>query len=382
MKIVILPDSFKGTLSSIEVCNTITDAIHKECNDIDVISYPFGDGGENTLDCFRYMRKEYVLTSGNFSSPFFNRKQCSYLLNGKQAIMESAKVIGLQDVERKDPLTASTYGLGEMILDALCHGVTSFIITLGGSCTNDGGAGMLAALGMSFHDSEGKEFIPTGGNLNKISHIDMSHLDERLSHCHFRLLSDVRNPLLGKSGASHVFARQKGASEKDILILEENMTHYAEIISKITGKELQYSDGMGAAGGLTYAFASFFDHEIISGAKAILDLYDIEHKIDDVDLIITGEGKTDSSSFDGKCIQVIADLARKHGKKVLLVSGYIEKDVENDLPKYGFHDHISIQKDEKKEFSEIRKNARKDLYEAVVEYIRENKEKCSIWSKY
>ena len=376
MKILLLPDSFKGTMSSIEVCQIIQSAFKKETDD-EIIAYPFGDGGENTLDCFEYVLKDSQKIKKRFTSPYSEKKESGYLVKGNTAIIESAKVIGLQQENKRNPLIASTYGLGEMIKDALDHKVSSIIITLGGSCTNDGGAGMLCALGMKFYDSENKPFIPTGGTLAKIQNIDVSQLDKRLEHCRFTLLSDVNNPLLGNNGASFVFARQKGADDAEIPVLEENMKAYSEKIQSFTHKDIVQNPGMGAAGGLSFAFASFFDYEICSGAKKILELYKIEDKIDDIDLIITGEGRTDISSFDGKCIQIVSGLAKRHAVKVLLISGYIEKDVIPKLKENGIEEYISIQENKDKEFAEIRKHAKEDLYDAVVKYIRDKKA-CSI----
>lgn len=370
---MILMDSFKGTLSSIEACELISTAIRKERRDINILSYLFGDGGENTLECFKKVLKDAQSVHTMVSSPYRIKEDAEYLIQNNTAIIESAKVIGLDKIDKRNPYLTSTYGLGQLIEDALDKGCRSFLVTLGGSSTNDGGAGMLSALGAEFIKKDGNEFISTGGTLNEIDNISISQLDARLKDCKFTLFSDVNNPLLGESGATFVFSRQKGASDKDIPILEENMRHYRDMVSKATGKDLSSMPGTGAAGGLAYGFSSFFDCTIKSGAKEILSLYGIEEKLNDVDLLITGEGRTDSSSLDGKCISILSSMAKKHKIRVLLVSGSIEKKILPKLKDIGITDYLSIQKDETKTFEEIKLHAKEDLLHSMIEYIREGR---------
>ncbi len=380
MKILILPDSYKGTLSSTEVIDVLQGILHEELPDAKVYSFPFSDGGENALDCYKAVLKEAREIRMEAFSPDLRRKQeVSYLIYKDRAIVESAKAIGLMQVEEKNPFLTSSYPLGEVLLSILDCGISSFILTLGGTCTNDGGSGMLSALGVRFMDIHGHPFVPTGGSLGDIAEIETSHLDRRLKNCHFFLLSDCTNPLLGENGASHVFSKQKGADKKEERdLLEKNMSYYCSLLEKKTSKKTRNLPGMGAAGGLPFGISQFFSFTLSSGAEEILSLYQIDSLLDEVDLLITGEGRTDSSSLDGKCISVLASHAKKKKKKVLLVSGYIEPEVIPSLSEIGITDCLSVEKDENTDFSLIQKHARENLRKAFRNYLKEGKKRCFI----
>lgn len=374
MKVLILLDSYKETLSSIQASEIISLAIKEKYPKTSITIYPFADGGENTLDCFKYVfkkakEKKIIVSSSCLSI----KKEIEYLIYEDMAIIESAKIIGLEDTKIKNPFLTTTYGLGEVILDALDKNIRNFIITLGGTATSDGGAGMLSRLGIQFLNENDEVFIPTGGTLHQIKDISLTNIDPRLKECQFTLLSDVENPLLGKNGANYVFAKQKGAKDEDIPELEKNMAHYATKVSHFTKRDIASDAKMGAAGGLSFGFASFFKTKIELGGKKILSLYQIEGKIENYDLIITGEGKTDEQSFSGKCISIVSSIAKKHHVKVFLVSGYIEEDIKDKLKDIGVTDYLSIQKDKSKSFLEIKRDAKKDLYDTLIEYISEDK---------
>ncbi len=380
MKILILSDSYKGTLSSSEVMDVLRMVLHEEYPDATIYSFPFSDGGENALDCYKSVLKEAKEITLETSSPDGKRKQkVSYLINQDIAIIESAKAIGLMQVEERNPFLTSSSPLGEVLLSALDHDIHSFILTLGGTCTNDGGCGMLSAFGVRFLDSYGNSFVPTGGTLGKIEKIETSHLDSRLKDCHFSLLSDCTNPLLGENGASHVFSKQKGASTKeDRDLLEKNMSHYASLLENETKRKTMNLPGMGAAGGLPFGISQFFDFTLSSGAEEILSLYQIDSLLDEVDLLITGEGKTDSSSLDGKCISVLASHAKKKNKKVLLISGYIEPEIIPELHEIGITDCLSVEKEDTKNLSYLQKHAKEHLRNAFRKYLKEGNRQCFI----
>ncbi len=380
MKILLLPDSFKGTLSSREVIDVLQGVLHEEFVDAMVYSFPFSDGGENALDCYKAILKGVKEIRVETSSPDLERRQkVSYLIYQDTAIIESAKAIGLMQTEEKNPFQTSSSPLGEVLLSVVDHGIYSIILTLGGTCTNDGGCGLLSAIGFRFLDVVGNPILPTGGRLGNIEKIDISHLDKRFLDCHFTLLSDCTNPLLGKDGASHVFSYQKGAiKEEERETLEKNMSHYASLLENMTQKKTRNLPGMGAAGGIPFGISQFFDFHLSSGAEEILSLYQIDSLLDEVDLLITGEGKTDSSSLNGKCISVLASHARKKNKKVLLVSGYIEPEIIPSLYDIGITDYVSVEKDQSKDFSSIQRNAKQNLRNAFRKYLKEEGTRCFI----
>jgi len=362
MKILLIPDSFKGTLTSQEVINIIKMELSIKYPSACIVGYPFADGGEGSLACLKEVLSDYQeFHKEVIACELDNTRDASYLISNNKAIIDSSLVMGLP-YSKKNPFITTTYGVGQLILDALDKGSRKFIITIGGSSTNDGGAGMLSALGVTFYH-QNKLFIPTGGTLKDIDMVDTSHLDKRLKDCEFKILSDVTNPLLGSQGATYTYALQKGASKHDLPLLEEGMKHYASLICS----QKETKKGSGAAGGLGYAFLSFFPSHLVSGAEEILRLYHYDERIKDVDMIITGEGKTDSSSLNGKCISIIAKHSQN--KRLVLLSGYVEKEVYDSLRNIGFNEIYSIQNDKNKTLEEIQAHAKEDLKASVVKYI-------------
>lgn len=241
-----------------------------------------------------------------------------------------ASASGLQLVPEGElcPLEATTYGTGELILQALNDGFTTFIIGLGGSATNDGGSGMLQALGMHLLDEQGNEISWGGGELSKVNRIDINSFDKRISKSRFIIASDVQNPLVGLQGASHVFGPQKGASVEEVNFLDSNMLVWADEIAKTTGIELHNQPGAGAAGGIGGAFQAFFPIEMKRGVDVVLEYTKLEDELENADLVITGEGKVDSQTIFGKTALGVAQLAKSNNVPTIIIAGSIGEDIE------------------------------------------------------
>lgn len=328
-KIVLAPDSFKGTMSSIKICDIMEAEIKKFYPDAEVIKIPVADGGEGTVDAFLEAvggEKIHVMVKG----PYFETMDSFYgiLADGKTAVIEMAAAAGLPLVEnRKNPFLTTTYGVGELIRHAVESGCRNLIIGLGGSCTNDGGAGMAAALGVKFICKDGEEFIPTGGTLSRVDRIDTSEIMD-LSGVTITVMCDVNNPLCGENGASKVFGPQKGADAAMTELLDRNLRHFAEIIKVHLNKDITDMPGAGAAGGMGAGTAAFLDAELKRGIDVVLDTAGFDSLLEGTDLVFTGEGKIDSQSLSGKVICGVASRAKKHNVPVIAVVGDIGDDTE------------------------------------------------------
>lgn len=299
-KIVVVPDSFKGTMSSVEVCDIMEKGIKNIYPRAQVVKIPIADGGEGTVDAFlSYDRGEKVKV--RVKDPLLRDIDSFYgILPDGTAVIEMAAASGLPLVENeKNPCLTTTYGTGQLIKAALDKGCRSFIIGVGGSATNDGGIGMAAALGVRFTDSEGKEISLTGAGLGALQHIDASGIDVRLAQCEISVACDVKNPLYGENGAAYVFAPQKGADAPKVELLDNNLRHYSEVIMKCMHKEIHGVPGAGAAGGLAAGLLAFTPARLAPGIELIMDYIDFEKAISDAELIITGEGKIDGQSLAG-----------------------------------------------------------------------------------
>lgn len=330
MKVVVAIDSFKGSLSSMEAGMAAREGILKAC-DADVIVKPLADGGEGTVEALLSgMGGEKIEIP--VTGPLGDRVTCSYgiLKNGKTAVMEMAEAAGLKLVPKEllNPLNTSTYGVGEMIKDAIGRGCRDFIIGIGGSSTNDGGIGMLKALGYEFYDSDGKAVGPEGRELSRIASLSTVGALAELRECRFRIACDVNNPLYGPLGAAHVFGPQKGASPEIVEILDEGLRIYSDTVARITGKSTAALPGAGAAGGLGYAFVTFLNAELESGISIILKEICLEEDIKDADFVVTGEGKLDFQTSMGKAPVGVARLAKKHGCKVIAFAGGTTDDAD------------------------------------------------------
>jgi len=328
-KIILAPDSFKGTMSAIKVCNIMEKEIKKFFPDIETVKIPVADGGEGTVDSLLEAtggKKVHVKVKG----PYFETIDSFYgiLKDGITAVIEMSAAAGLPLVEdRKNPSLTTTYGVGELIRHAVTNGCKNLVIGLGGSCTNDGGAGMAAALGVKFLDREGKEFIPTGGTLCRIDKIDTSEMMD-LSGLTITVMCDVNNPLCGDNGASKVFGPQKGADRDMTEFLDRNLRHYAEVIKFQLNRDIIDMPGAGAAGGMGAGTAVFLKAELKRGIDVVLDTVNFDSVLNGADLVFTGEGKIDGQSLRGKVVHGVATRAGKYGIPVIAVVGDIGDDIE------------------------------------------------------
>ena len=324
MKIIIVPDSFKGSLSAIEAANAVNRGVKKAFNEAETVLLPIGDGGEGTMETLvaatgGEIRK--VLVTG----PMNNQVEAAYgiLGDGNTCVIEMASASGLHLVpeEKLSPLQATTFGTGELIRKALDDGFSSFIIGLGGSATNDGGAGMLQALGLRILDAKGNEIGRGGEELSKVEQLDLTALDNRISGSKFIIASDVQNPMVGPNGASCIFGPQKGANAEEVELLDQNMTKWADHILKSIGMELHNKPGAGAAGGIGGAFQAFFPAEMKSGVDVVLDYIKLDEELEGADLVITGEGKVDSQTIFGKTPLGVAQRAKSKNVPTIIIAG-------------------------------------------------------------
>lgn len=318
MKLLMAFDSFKGTLSSLEAGNIARAAANTLGFDaaVQVVS----DGGEGLVDAFAYSNPAKLLTVRTVD-PLFCETDAVFALSGDTAVIECASAAGLCLVPeaKRDPQITTTFGVGLMIKAAIASGARRIILGLGGSATNDGGAGMAAALGAVFHDNDGNEFVPTGGTLGKIAEIDITEQKKTVGSVEFIACCDVTNPLLGENGASRIYAPQKGADSDAVEALEKNMENYAAII----GNDIAVCAGSGAAGGLGAAVRFYFGGELAPGFATLAPLIGLEEKICDADIVLTGEGCTDYQTNSGKLPAGVAELCKKHGKRCIVISGAV-----------------------------------------------------------
>ncbi len=331
MKVVIAPDSFKGSLSARDVSVNIEKGVRKVFESAEIISIPMADGGEGTVQSLVDSTKG-IIVSTKVKGPLMEEVDAFYgiLGDGTTAIIEMAAASGLpllHDNER-NPMKTTTYGTGELIKHALDRGCKKIIIGIGGSATNDGGAGMIKALGVKLLGKDGKDIGFGGGCLDKIEVIDLSGMDERLKSCKIVAACDVDNPLTGPRGASHVFGPQKGADPEMVEILDNNLQHYAEVVEKTTGISIKDFPGAGAAGGLGGGLLAFLGAELKRGIDIVIEAADFEEKIKDADIIITGEGRMDYQTQYGKTPYGVAQAARKHNIPVVAIVGSVGKNAE------------------------------------------------------
>ncbi|MEX9251642.1 glycerate 2-kinase [Pseudenterobacter timonensis] len=330
MKIVIAPDSYKESLSAAEVAQAIEKGFREIFPDADYVSVPVADGGEGTVEAMiaatRGKRQQAEVTG-----PLGEKVNACWGISGdgKTAFIEMAAASGLALVPPalRNPLLTTSRGTGELILDALDKGARNIVIGIGGSATNDGGAGMVQALGARLCDANGTEIGSGGGSLNSLNAIDISGLDPRLKECTIRVACDVTNPLTGDNGASRIFGPQKGATEALIVELDRNLAHYAEVIKKSLRIDVKNAPGSGAAGGMGAALMAFLGAELRSGVEIVTQALNLEEHIHDCTLVITGEGRIDSQSIHGKVPVGVANVAKKYHKPVIGVAGSLARDV-------------------------------------------------------
>ena len=330
MNVVVAIDSFKGSLSSLQAGNAVKEALIKADKTSTAEVFSLADGGEGTIEAM-YEGLGGEIKEIEVTGPIFNKVKSRYLiLPDKTSVIETATAAGLNLVpeNKRNPMDTTTFGVGELIKDAIASGCRNFIIGIGGSATNDGGIGMLTALGYDFRD-ENNETIPLcGKGLEHLYEISAKNVLPELEDCKFRIACDVNNPLCGKNGCSYIFAPQKGASEDDIVKMDLWLKKYAEIAKTISADADSDFPGAGAAGGLGFAFRTFTNAELESGIDIIIDAIRLEDGIKNCDIVVTGEGRLDSQTVMGKAPIGVAKLAKKYGKKVIAFSGIIGNGAE------------------------------------------------------
>ncbi len=329
MKVVIAIDSFKECMNSMEAGNAAKAGILKVC-DAQISVKPLADGGEGTTEALvEGMGGEYVFVE--VTGPLGTKRRARYgiLGDGRTAVMEMAEAAGiiLLKPEELNPSRATTYGVGEMIMDAVKRGCREFIIGIGGSATSEGGVGMLQALGYEFKTQDGNPIRRGLQDLDRIMAISKENVPKVLKECHFRVACDVTNPLCGENGAVYVYGPQKGVKEEEKPIFDGMMAHYADKTQEYIGADYRMAEGAGAAGGLGFAFLSYLPNvELKSGIDIVLEAVGLEQEIRDADIVITGEGRLDSQTAMGKAPVGVARLAKKYGAKVLAFAGGVTKD--------------------------------------------------------
>ena len=328
-KAILVPDSFKGTISSKRICEIMEKKIFDYFPDCEVIPIPVADGGEGSVDCFLEAAGGDKVTA-QVQDPFGDEMTAYYgIISDRTAVIEMAVCAGLPLAEgREDPAITSTYGVGQLIIDAAKRGCRKIIMCLGGSGTNDLGCGAVAATGVKFFDKDGKEFIPTGGTLKDIASVDLSGKDKILDGVEFVTMCDIDNPLYGETGAAYVFAPQKGADKECVEMLDNGLRSAAKIINSATGKEIDFIAGSGAAGGMGAGMVAFFNSTLQMGIETMLDAVDFSTVIDGADVVFTGEGRFDSQSLRGKVVIGVSKRAKEKDVPVVVIAGDYDKKLD------------------------------------------------------
>ena len=329
-KILLVPDSFKGTLSSRQVCQVMAGQLRRFFPQAQVKSIPVADGGEGSVEAFLAAAGGERRTR-TVTGPFGEPVEAFYgvLGDGRTAVIEMAACAGLPLAEgRLNPERATTYGVGELLLAAKEAGCTKAILGLGGSCTNDGGAGAAAALGAKFTRADGAAFVPTGGTLGEIAALDVSPVAQALQGMELTAMCDIDNPLYGDAGAAAVFAPQKGADAAMVARLDAGLRHLGQVSARCLGRDFSHLPGAGAAGGLGFGMAAFCGAQLRMGIDAVLDAVGFDSLLPGTDVVFTGEGKIDSQSARGKVVSGVAARCRKAGVPVVAVVGQIGQGFE------------------------------------------------------
>ena len=336
MNFLIAIDSFKGSLSSLEAGLAVKKAAEKVYGDAKCMVLPLADGGEGTMEAIVYASKGEKVTA-LVSDPLGREINAQYgIINGDTAVIEMASAAGITLVsdEERNPLNTTTYGVGEMIADAIGRGCRKFIIGIGGSATNDGGTGMLSALGFKFLKSDGSEIEKGAKGLFELCEIKSENALKELSECTFTVACDVTNPLCGDVGCSRIYGPQKGATEEMILKMDKALANFALLTKNVNISSDENYPGSGAAGGMGFAFMSYLGGVLKSGIETVTDAINLSEYAKEADIVITGEGKLDSQSCMGKAPVGVANIAKKYGKKVIAFSGVCADDA-GKLNEYG-----------------------------------------------
>ncbi|WP_318514093.1 glycerate kinase [Photobacterium leiognathi] len=329
MKIIIAPDSYKESLTAMEVATAIENGFRQVIPNAEYIKLPMADGGEGTVQSLvdasngTIIERSVTGPLGEQVNGFFG-----LMGDGKTAIIEMAAASGLHLVspELRNPMLTTSFGTGELILAALDQGVEHIIVGIGGSATNDGGIGMAQALGVRFLDENNKQISYSGGALDRLHRIDISNIDPRLLSVKLEVACDVDNPLCGEKGASQVFGPQKGATSEMVTQLDNNLAHYADIIKRDLGKDVKNMAGAGAAGGMGAAFLGLFNAQLRPGIEIVMGAVNLADTLQDADLVITGEGRIDSQTIHGKTPIGVARTAKRFNKPVVGIAGSLSYD--------------------------------------------------------
>lgn len=329
MKVLVLIDSFKGSMSSMEAGNAAKAGILRAHPDAEVVVRPLADGGEGTTDALIEGlggQRIKLTVTGPMGSPVL--AYYGILSDGTTAVMEMAQAAGITLVKpgEKDPHKATTYGVGEMICDAVHRGCRKFIIGIGGSATNDGGTGMLKALGVQFLTADGEDAGAGTDALERIHFIALDHLLPELAECEFQIACDVNNPLCGPNGATAIYGAQKGVKTEEMAAIDTAMQQYAKKTAECMGTDYAQMEGAGAAGGLGFAFVSYLGAKLVPGIDLILDVIHFPEEVQGADVVVTGEGRLDLQTAMGKAPIGVAKVAKKYGCKVIAFAGSVTKE--------------------------------------------------------
>ena len=373
MKIVLAPDSFKGNMTSMEVAEAFEKGVKRVLSGANCIKVPMADGGEGTVQSLvdgvggKFIRKSVVGPIGKIVSARYG-----LLSDGKTAVIEMAEASGLPLVTHKkmNPMKTTTFGTGELILDAAKRGAEAIIIGIGGSATNDGGVGMAQAIGVRFFNKQDKEISEygSGGMLKKIADINAKKMAPTLKKVKIIVACDVNNPLCGKSGAAYIFSPQKGATPKMVKILDDNLKHLGKVIKQTLKKDIISLKGAGAAGGLGAGLVAFARARMESGVEIVIEASNIRKHLKNADLAITGEGRVDSQTAFGKTPSGVAKVARKYRVPTIVIGGGITDDA-NDIFSFGI-DGLESACARDMSLDEAIKNSRKHLENAAERAIR------------
>lgn len=369
---VLAPDSFKESMSAEQACQAMQRGVLQVFPDACCIAVPMADGGEGTVEALLRSLDGQGITC-MVTGPLVTQQVSTYFAivdYGRTAVLEMAKANGIHllAAEQRNPMLTSTYGTGEMIKQALDRGIEKIIIGLGGSVTNDGGAGMAQALGVQFFNSTGEAIQVCGGNLDQINQIDISQLDARLKNTEILIASDVNNPLCGPNGASAIFGPQKGATPEMVQQLDLNLNHYANLVEASLGIFIKNVAGSGAAGGLGFGLMAFADAKLQSGVELIIEQSRLAEKIAQADYVLTGEGKIDSQTALGKTPFGVAQVAQQFNKPVLAFAGLVGEGIES-LFDAGFSQIVGINPPDCS-LEEALKNGEVNLEKAVSKTIK------------
>ena len=330
-KVILIPDSFKGTMSSSEICQIMRSVILEHYPDCEVVSIPVADGGEGSVDAFLDAvggKKVYKEVTG----PYPGEKVQGYygILPDNVAVIEMAAAAALPMVgERKNPAKTTTYGVGELMIDAARKGVRKIILGLGGSATNDAACGLASACGISFYNAKGEKFTPLGESMDEVVRIDTSTMDEELKKIEIVTMCDIDNPFYGPEGAPAIYGPQKGADEEMVQVLDQKMRVLSEVMKRDCGVDVQSIPGSGAAGGMGGGMAAYFKSKLQMGIETVLETVHFDDLLEGTDFVYTGEGKIDGQSLRGKVVIGVARKAKAKGVKVIAIVGDIGDDIEN-----------------------------------------------------